>query len=83
MSKKNNKQSTDEERREFLRKSVYAAYATPVITALLVNKASAAFSGTVSENKAECTALGGKWFAGGAGQSCCNLGPGDNCGPDG
>ncbi len=31
----------DTSRREFLRKSVYAAYATPVITALLVNKASA------------------------------------------
>ena len=31
-------------RREFLRKSVYAAYATPLITALLVEKASAANS---------------------------------------
>ena len=29
---------TDEARRDFLRKSVYAAYATPVITALLVSK---------------------------------------------
>ena len=28
-------------RREFLRKSVYAAYATPLITALLVEEASA------------------------------------------
>ena len=35
---------TDNSRRDFLRKSVYAAYATPVITALLVNKASAATS---------------------------------------
>jgi hypothetical protein len=34
-----------EERRDFLRKSAYAAYATPVITALLVDKASAAASG--------------------------------------
>ena len=45
-SNKNNstesKPSTDKSRREFLRKSAYAAYATPVITALLVNKASAA-----------------------------------------
>jgi len=31
-------------RREFLRRSVYAAYATPLITALLVEKASAANS---------------------------------------
>lgn len=31
----------DERRREFLRKSVYAAYATPVIMAILVEKASA------------------------------------------
>jgi len=34
----------DAERRSFLRKSVYAAYATPVITALLVEEASAANS---------------------------------------
>ncbi len=33
-----------EERREFLRKSLYAAYATPVIISLLVNKANAAES---------------------------------------
>ena len=32
-------------RREFLRKSVYAAYATPLITALLVEQASAYQSG--------------------------------------
>jgi len=31
----------DRSRRDFLRKSVYAAYATPVITALLVEQASA------------------------------------------
>ena len=31
-------------RREFLRKSAYAVYATPVIAALLVEKASAAIS---------------------------------------
>jgi hypothetical protein len=33
-----------QERREFLRKSLYAAYATPVIISLLVNKANAAES---------------------------------------
>lgn len=33
-----------EERREFLGKSAYAAYATPAITAMLVDKASAAKS---------------------------------------
>lgn len=32
---------TDENRRDFLRKSAYAAYATPVIMAMLVEKASA------------------------------------------
>jgi hypothetical protein len=34
----------DSDRREFLRKSIYAAYATPIITALLVEEASAANS---------------------------------------
>jgi|GEM_PF-6765014 len=34
----------DKGRRDFLRNSVYAAYATPVIMAMLVNKASAAKS---------------------------------------
>ena len=33
--------AVDEERRSFLRKSIYAAYATPLITALLVEEASA------------------------------------------
>lgn len=36
--------NTDKARRDFLRKSMYAAYATPVITALLVNNASASKS---------------------------------------
>ena len=36
--------ASDERRREFLRKSAYAAYAAPVIMALLVEKASAAQS---------------------------------------
>jgi hypothetical protein len=35
----------DDERRAFLRRSVYAAYATPLITALLVEEAGAARSG--------------------------------------
>lgn len=38
----------DGERRSFLRQSVYAAYATPVITALLVEDANAALSCTGS-----------------------------------
>ena len=38
------KAETDKGRREFLRKSVYTAYATPVIMSLLVEKASAAQS---------------------------------------
>jgi hypothetical protein len=38
---KKHNQPIDDSRREFLRKSVYAAYATPVITALLVSKVSA------------------------------------------
>jgi hypothetical protein len=41
---KNNGKKVDDARREFLRKSVYAAYAAPVITALLVEQASAATS---------------------------------------
>jgi len=35
---------SDERRREFLKKSVYAAYAAPVIMAMLVEKANAAQS---------------------------------------
>lgn len=35
----------DTNRRDFLRKSAYAAYATPVIVALLVEKANAVTSG--------------------------------------
>lgn len=34
-------ETADKDRRAFLRKSAYAVYATPVITALLVNNASA------------------------------------------
>jgi hypothetical protein len=38
--------TVDEERRSFLKTSIYAAYATPVITALLVEDANAAPSCT-------------------------------------
>ena len=50
-------------RREFLRKSAYAVYATPVIAALLIEKASAATSAAATcrqvyngkyVNKADC-----------------------------
>ena len=51
-------------RREFLRKSAYAVYATPVIAALLVEKASAAIS------KNECKDLGGIYRKKDA---CCDL----------
>jgi hypothetical protein len=50
----------DEERRSFLRQSVYAAYATPLITALLVEEAAAKQSCT-SEMKARCEANNYKW----------------------
>ncbi|MEJ2200033.1 MAG: hypothetical protein P8X63_03320 [Desulfuromonadaceae bacterium] len=39
-------QSADTTRRDFLRQSAYAAYATPVVLALLVDKASAGGSGS-------------------------------------
>jgi len=44
MQDEQEKQCNDEGRRDFLRKSAYAAYATPVITSMLVEKASAAKS---------------------------------------
>ena len=43
-----------ESRREFLRKSVYAAYATPLITALLVEPASAMQSGKGGGHETFC-----------------------------
>ncbi|MDG5466849.1 hypothetical protein P9J64_00780 [Deltaproteobacteria bacterium IMCC39524] len=43
-------QLVDASRRDFLRKSVYAAYATPLITTLLVQKASAAASSAGTNN---------------------------------
>ena len=51
-------------RREFLRKSAYAAYATPVIAALLVEKASAAIS------RNTCKDLGGVYRPQG---DCCDV----------
>lgn len=39
-----NEKNHDADRRDFLRKSVYAAYATPLITPLLVAEESAAAS---------------------------------------
>ena len=48
--------AVDEERRSFLRKSVYAAYATPLITALLVEDAEAGWSGCPPAKKAKCAA---------------------------
>jgi len=44
MNEEQREHVSDEGRREFLRKSAYAAYATPVITSMLVEKASAAKS---------------------------------------
>jgi hypothetical protein len=70
--------TVDETRREFLRKSVYAAYATPVITALLVSQVSAATSS--GSNPGQCQKAGGTWY--GTGQGCCDFGPNDGCGPD-
>ena len=46
----------DRNRREFLRKSVYAAYATPLITALLVEDASAGWSGCPPAKRRKCDA---------------------------
>jgi hypothetical protein len=48
--------AVDEERRSFLRKSIYAAYATPLITALLVEEASAGWSGCPPAKRAKCDA---------------------------
>ena len=41
----------DQQRREFLRKSIYAAYATPLITVLLVEEAAA----KNSHNNGKCS----------------------------
>ena len=46
----------DRDRRNFLRNSIYAAYATPLITALLVAEESAAGSGCPPGLQAKCLA---------------------------
>ena len=48
-------EQVDNDRRDFLRNSVYAAYATPLITALLVEEAAADQSCT-ADMKAICEA---------------------------
>jgi hypothetical protein len=65
---KKHNQPIDDSRREFLRKSVYAAYATPVITALLVSKASALVS--TGANKGQCQNSGGTWVGNGPNGYC-------------
>jgi len=44
IAKKIDAKKTDQSRREFLKKSKYAAYATPLITGLIIEKAAAAGS---------------------------------------
>lgn len=74
MSQERNAQQTvDDTRREFLRKSVYAAYATPIITALLVSNASAAASSTPQSS---CASSGGKWIGS---QGCCDTDRNGTC----
>ena len=70
-------QTRDETRREFLRKSVYAAYATPVITALLVSQVSAAVS--ITSNRGQCQKAGGSWIPGN-GDMCCDVDNDGSCG---
>lgn len=79
LQKKPQDQPVEDTRREFLRKSVYAVYATPVITALLVAEASAARS--PGANRAACRKAGGTWYGIGK-NGCCDLKPFDGCGPD-
>lgn len=49
MSEREKKQISDQSRREFLRKSVYAACATPIVLSMLVEKASACKSWEMNE----------------------------------
>jgi hypothetical protein len=77
---KPNDQTVDETRRDFLRKSVYAAYATPVITLLLVSEASALKS--PNSNRGRCIQARGTWYGKNNRDGCCDLKPGDGCGPD-
>jgi len=57
MSEEQKQERTSEGRREFLRKSVYAAYATPVVTAMLVEKASASNSWNCSSGRFTSTGI--------------------------
>jgi hypothetical protein len=57
---KSEQETVDNDRRDFLRNSVYAAYATPIITALLVEEAAANQSCT-AQMKADCEASNYQW----------------------
>ena len=56
MRKREDNQCSDENRREFLRNSAYAACATPIVLSMLVEKASAAKSW--NSGKGEITGTG-------------------------
>ena len=56
MSERKNNHCSDESRREFLRKSAYAACATPIVLSMLVEKGSAAKSW--NSGKGEITGTG-------------------------
>lgn len=47
----NSQRTVDVQRREFLRMSMYVAYATPVIMSVLVEKANAGSSGVYDKNQ--------------------------------
>jgi hypothetical protein len=57
MSEKEKKTKTSMDRREFIKKSAYTAYATPIVLSMLVEKASAAKSW--NSGKGEITGPGG------------------------
>jgi hypothetical protein len=59
-------------RREFLQKSVYAAYATPFIASLLVARTSAA----ISQVTCEADYPGGRWIAN---KNCCSTDNNNTC----
>jgi hypothetical protein len=72
--------AVDEARRDFLRKSVYAAYATPVITLLLVSEASALKSPNSSPGACRQAKPPGEWIGSGR-DGCCDQRPNDGCPP--
>ncbi len=49
-------EKADQSRRNFLRKSKYAAYATPLMTGLIIKSAAAATSGCVGDG--DCSTTG-------------------------